>query len=71
MEVFQNQKIVKKYNLKKKYHKLKDGSFINLEENPDMEFLDKMITGLDISYKDLEKGTVKLPVNRSLYLNQL
>jgi len=36
-----------------------------------MEFIDKMISGLDISYKDLEKGNVKLPVNRTLYLNQL
>ena len=71
IDIKELEEIMTKYNLKKKYHKLKDGSFINLEENPDMEFLDKMITGLDISYKDLEKGTVKLPVNRSLYLNQL
>ena len=63
--------IMLKYNLKKKYHKLKDGSFINLAENSDMEFIDKMITGLDISYKELKKGKIKLPINRSLYLNQL
>ena len=71
IDIKELEEIMLKYNLKKKYHKLKDGSFINLEENPDMEFLDKMMTGLDISYKDLEKGNVKLPVNRSLYLNQL
>ena len=63
--------IMTKYELKKKYHKLKDGSFVNLEENPDIEFIDKLMTGMGISYKDLEKGNVKLPVNRSLYLNQL
>lgn len=71
IDIKELEEIMSKYNLKKKYHKLKDGSFINLEENEDMEFIDKMITGLDISYKDLEKGNVKLPVNRSLYLNQL
>jgi len=71
IDIKELEEIMSKYNLKKKYHKLKDGSFINLEENPDMEFIDKMITGLDISYKDLEKGNVRLPVNRSLYLNQL
>jgi len=71
IDIKELEEIMTKYNLKKKYHKLKDGSFINLEENPDMEFLDKMITGLDISYKDLQKGNVKLPINRSLYLNQL
>ena len=63
--------IMIKYNLKKKYHKLKDGTFINLAENPDMEFIEKMVSGLDISYKELQKGKVKLPVNRSMYLNKL
>ena len=71
IDIKELEEIMLKYNLKKKYHKLKDGSFVNLENNPDMEFIDKMISGLDISYKDLEKGNVKLPVNRSLYLNQL
>ena len=71
IDIKELEEIMLKYNLKKKYHKLKDGSFINLEPNADMEFIDKMMTGLDISYKDLEKGNVKLPVNRSLYLNQL
>ncbi len=71
IDINELEEIMSKYNLKKKYHKLKDGSFVNLEENPDIEFLDKMMTGLDISYKELEKGNVKLPVNRSLYLNQL
>ena len=60
-----------KYELKKKYHKLKDGTFINLEENQDIEFIDKLVTGMDIEFKELENGPVKLPVNISLYLNQL
>ena len=60
-----------KYELKKKYYKLKDGSFVNLEENSDIEFIDKLMTGMGIDYKDLEKSNIKLPVNRSLYLNQL
>lgn len=71
IDVKELEEIMAKYELKKKYHKLKDGSFVNLEENPDIEFIDKLMTGMDISYKDLEKGNVKLPVNRSLYLNQL
>ena len=65
------QEIMEKYSLKKKYHKLKDGSFINLEENPDIEFIDKLVTGMDISYEDLKEKEIRLPVNRSLYLNQL
>ena len=71
IDIKELEEIMQKYELKKKYHKLKDGSFINLEENADLEFIDKLITGMDINYKDLEKGTIHLPVNRSLYLNQL
>lgn len=71
IDIKELQNIMEKYNLKKKYYKLKDGNFVNLEENPDIEFIDKLVTGMGISYKDLEKGNVKLPVNRSLYLNQL
>lgn len=71
IDIAELEEIMAKYELKKKYHKLKDGNFINLEENPDIEFIDKLITGMDIGFKDLKKGTVRLPVNRSLYLNQL
>ena len=71
IDIDELQEVMEKYNLKKKYHKLKDGTFINLEENPDIEFIDKLITGMDITYKDIEKGNLTLPVNRSLYLNQL
>ena len=63
--------IMEKYSLKKKYHRLKDGSFISLQDNKEIEILDKLVTGMDIDYKELEKGQVNLPVNRSLYLNQL
>ncbi len=63
--------VVTRYSLKKKYYRLKDGSFINLTNNKEVDFLEKLITGMDINYKQLEKGEVKLPIYRSLYLNQL
>lgn len=65
------EEIMAKYSLKKKYHRLKDGSFIDLENNKEIEFLDKLVTGMDINYKELETGSIKLPTYRSLYLNQL
>ena len=65
------QNIMSKYKLKKKYHRLKNGVFLDLEDNKEIDFFDKLITGMDIDYKDIKQGTVKLPVNRSLYLNQL
>ena len=65
------QDIMEKYALKKKYYRLKDGSFINLEDNKEIEFLDKLKTGMGVDYKELEDGELRLPVNRTLYLNQL
>ena len=71
IDIKELQKIMEKYQLKKKYHRLKDGSFLNLEDNKEIDFLDKLVTGMDIDYKELEKGEVTLPAYRSLYLNQL
>lgn len=65
------EQIMERYTLKKKYHRLKDGSFIDLENSKEIEFLDKLVTGMDISYKEIENGEINLPVYRSLYLNQL
>ena len=63
--------IMQKYNLKKKYYRLKDGTFLELENNKEIDFLDKLVTGMDVDYKDLEKGEVQLPMYRSLYLESL
>ena len=65
------QEMLAKYKLKKKFYRLKNGTFLQLQDSEEVEFLDKLITGTDIDYKELENGTVRLPVNRTLYLNQL
>ena len=62
--------VLQKYKENKKYHRLKDGSFINIENNKDIEFLSTLVDGLDISYKSIEE-TLQLPVNRALYLDKL
>ena len=63
--------ILEKYNLKKRYHRLKDGSFLDLEQNEDIKFLNSLEYGMEVNYKDLEKGKIRVPVYRSLYLNKL
>lgn len=65
------EEIMQKYKLKKKYHRLKDGSFLDLQGSKEIDFIDKLITGTDTDYKELESGSIRLPVNRTLYLNQL
>ncbi|MFR2570964.1 MAG: DEAD/DEAH box helicase, partial [Clostridia bacterium] len=71
IDVQELQKIMERYNLKKKYYRLKDGSFLELEDNKEVEFLDKLVTGMDLEYKDLEDGELQLPMYRSLYLEEL
>ena len=63
--------ILKKYELKKKYHRLKNGTFINIDDNEDIKMLNRFITGLELTKKDLEKQIITLPVNRSMYLDRI
>ena len=62
--------IIKKYKLKKKYYRLKDGSFVDLENNKEIEFLDSLISGTNISYKEID-NYIRLPINRTFYLDKL
>ena len=62
---------MKKYRMKKKYHRLKDGSFLKIDQNDAMEFINSITDGLDIDYKKIENGSLKLPLSRSMYLDRL
>ena len=63
--------ILKDYRIKKKYHKLKNGEFLDLANNEDLNLLDEMATTLDIDYSKISKGLVNLPISRSFYLEKL
>ena len=63
--------IMEKYTLKKKFHRLKDGSFLDLEENETMDFISGLLENGDASYNEIKKGEIKLPVARSLYLDRI
>ncbi len=63
--------IMKKYRLKKKYHRLKDGNFLKLEENDTMNFIESITDAIDIDYGQIQKGELHLPLYRSMYLERL
>lgn len=63
--------IMEKYKLRKKFYKLSDGSFINLEENEALEFLDKLNIDGTLKYENIESGEIDLPVYRTLYLDKI
>jgi SNF2 family DNA or RNA helicase len=63
--------IFKSMSEKKKYYRLKDGSFLPLEEdNTQLQHIMEMVNNLQIKDKDLQKKIVEIPKNRALYVDQ-
>lgn len=54
-------------NLKKKYYRLKDGSFLDLNQ-PELESIALLLENLDLSAEDLGKQELTLPKYRALYI---
>ena len=65
------QKIMEKYRLKKKFYRLKNGSFIDLQNNENVEFIENITKDIDISYSKIKNGKLELPVYRSFYLEKI
>ncbi len=63
--------ILQDYSVKKKYYKLKNGDFLDLTENEDLNLLDELETTLDIDYGKIKQGKINLPINRSFYIEKL
>ena len=70
-DVEELQEIMQQYKLKKKYHRLKDGSFINLENNESLNFINSITEDIDIDYSKIKNGSIKLPMYRLLYLDKI
>ncbi len=71
MQIDEIKNILQSYNIKKKYYKLKNGDFLDLEQNKDLELLNEISSNLDVDFSKMNNGVVKLPVNRTLYLEKL
>ena len=62
--------ILNSYRAVKKYHRLKDGSFLTLEDSA-LANLSELAEGLDLSDKQLVSGHAQLAMNRALYLDAI
>lgn len=62
--------LFRSFRMKKKYYRLKNGSFINLEEESLQEIWD-ILKHLNVSNKDLTSDTIELSKNSALYLNNV
>lgn len=57
------------YRKKKRYHRLRGGAFVDLEDF-DLSQFDRLASDLGISQKELASGVVELPSYRAFYLNE-
>lgn len=62
--------ILKSYRARKKYHRLKNGSFLNLEDGS-LQILGELMESLHLSPKEFVKGKMHLPMYRTLYLDKM
>lgn len=62
--------ILRSYQRKKKYYRLKNGDFVVINET-DIEMLSQMIETLHVTPKEFTKGNMKIPMYRALYLNKM
>ncbi|HWP98086.1 MAG TPA: DEAD/DEAH box helicase [Syntrophomonadaceae bacterium] len=62
--------VLKSYKLKKNYYRLKNGSFLSLD-NSELKSVVQLMEDLDISSNEIARGTISLPRYRALYLDQL
>ena len=53
---------------KRKYYKLKNGSYLNIENNKDLNDLDNLLTNLNINYNDIGKKEIKIPKFKALFI---
>lgn len=56
---------------KKKYYRLKSGDIIDLESDDGLEELDRLQQDMNLSKKDLEKGSGVIPKYRAIYLDSI
>ncbi len=63
--------ILKSYRIHRRFHRLKSGDFVNLENDDTLAMLDEMLEAMRISPKEFVKGKMQLPLYRTLYLDKM
>ena len=71
MDISQDElvEVLNSYKLRKKYHRLRNGDFLNIDNN--MAELSEMVDVMHINLKALIKGKMQIPAYRALYLDKM
>ena len=63
--------LLNSYKLKKRWHRLKSGDYVDLQDAEGLGDIQKLAEDLGVSEEDLINGSVQLPKYRSLYVDKL
>ena len=63
--------ILESYRIRKRYHKLSSGEFIDLAQPQQLDEMQALVSDLDITAADAIRGRIHLPVYRAIYLDKL
>lgn len=62
--------VLRAYKAKKKYFRLKDGAFVDMQD-PSLGTLSEMMEAMRLSPKEFVKGKMHIPAYRTLYLDKM
>lgn len=62
------QEVLASYRMNKKYYRMKNGSFVNIEDSA-LQELSAILDGMHVSEKEISSGVIKVPKYRSLYID--
>lgn len=63
--------LLNSYKLKKKYHRLRNNEYVDLEQNDSIDTLMQLLDSTGSSVRDFVKGKLQLPVYRALYIEKM
>ena len=63
--------VLSSYRAKKRYYRLKNGDFVNFEDNDTVEQLNDMMETMQIPLKQFVSGKMQLPAYRALYMDKM
>lgn len=63
--------VLESYRKKKRYHKLRSGEYVRLEQDDSIEMLSDMMDSLGIDINAFTDGKMHLPMYRALYINRM
>ena len=69
--IYEIKDIINKYKLRKKFYRLKVGTYISLEKNSSLDFLENLTDNIEIEDENVEENSIKLPIYRALYLEKI